>query len=349
MGVRYVKTYSSRGVPEQYRSLYRQMKREFGMVAEPFLIHSIRPRAMAAIWAVVRETVLIEGAVSREQKELIASCVSKSNECPYCVDAHALVLVGTGDSSYYDFEKKISQDQTNPLQQWALATKNPESLIIQTPPFGHEQAPEMIGTAVAFHYINKLVSVFLDQSPIPTQNQVLKKLFQPMVAFVFSLAVKRNKIPGEALNSFPSEDLPKELSWAIPNPHVAQSFAYCSLVMEAWGEETLPKSVRTEFLKYVNRWDGSDPGMGRGWIVPMLNKLSRENDRRLLEFILLGAFAPYQLDEGYVIKAKRELGSDDALVGALAWASFAVAARIGGWLAKPFILNDQVNDSSAFY
>ena len=49
----------------------------------------------AGIWAMLYETVLIEGRVKRSLKEAIATSVSEINKCNYCVDAHSIMIFGT--------------------------------------------------------------------------------------------------------------------------------------------------------------------------------------------------------------------------------------------------------------
>jgi hypothetical protein len=61
--------------------VYTQTKRDFGRVAEPFLIHSPVPNLLAAVWMVCRETELV-GQVPRNSKEAVAAAVSQLNSAP---------------------------------------------------------------------------------------------------------------------------------------------------------------------------------------------------------------------------------------------------------------------------
>ena len=46
---------------------------------------------------VSRESELV-GSIPREEKEAIAACISQLNRCPYCVDAHTIMLRATGNT-----------------------------------------------------------------------------------------------------------------------------------------------------------------------------------------------------------------------------------------------------------
>lgn len=341
MSIKYVKPKSYRQIEKAHRPMYRQIKRDFGMIAEPFLLHSPNPELMAGVWAVVRETVLV-GEVPRAQKEIIATCVSKSNDCPYCVDAHATMLASMGDSSYLGLTERVDVGESTPLQQWAMSTKNPNAAIVQSPPFDFDQAPEMIGTAVAFHYINKMVTVFLDDSPIPSSHPLIRRILTPMVALFFSVAVKREKQKGEALVFLPRQEMLPSLYWAAPSPTIAQAFTQFSVVIERSAKAVLPESVREHFQHYVYRWDGSESGLGRAWVNPITEIAKTQSEKDLLRLLLLTALAPYQLDRNTIKQGRQILGSDEALIAALSWASFTVAARIGEWLSQPFESREMV-------
>ena len=62
-----------------------------------------------------------------------------------------------------------------------------------------------------------------------------------------------------------------------------------------------------------------------------LDKKSKDIGR----LILLTALAPYQVDEEAVDAFTTRISGDERLIGALAWASFTAARRIGTWLYIP--------------
>jgi AhpD family alkylhydroperoxidase len=78
-------------------SLYRDFERGLAAVP-PLFLHESVPEIMAGVWMLFAEELLAEPAtVSRVVKESIAAAVSYANECPYCVDAHCMMIHGAGN------------------------------------------------------------------------------------------------------------------------------------------------------------------------------------------------------------------------------------------------------------
>src|SRR5215831_19239211 len=70
---------------------------------------------------------------------------------------------------------------------WARATRHPDAPIVRQRPFPDEHAPELIGVALAYHYINRMVNIFAAASPFPVAAPGLK----PIMRRVASLAFRR--------------------------------------------------------------------------------------------------------------------------------------------------------------
>ena len=71
--------------------VYAEARREFGRLPEPVSMLSPNEDLLAAWWATLRET-LIAGQVPRGRKEAVAAAVAASQRCPFCVDAHSVML-----------------------------------------------------------------------------------------------------------------------------------------------------------------------------------------------------------------------------------------------------------------
>ena len=99
-----VKPSEAKGLVTQ---VYSQIKQDFGRIVEPFTLHSPIPQLLAGVWMASRESELV-GAVPRETKEVIAACVSKLNQCSYCVDAHTIMLTAKGDK---ETAQQITKEQ----------------------------------------------------------------------------------------------------------------------------------------------------------------------------------------------------------------------------------------------
>ena len=185
-------------------------------------------------------------------REAATAAVSRINECPFCVDVHTTMLHGGTEHSLAksllngDVDN-LPPSRTGRIVEWALAGHSPDAEIVKSPPFSEEEAPEFIGTAVAFHYINRMVNIFLDDSPIPVPS-FLKWLKAPLGRLAGSLFGKRilglSVEPGDSLSFLPNAPLPDEFSWAKSNTTVAGAFARFAAVIEEAGKTVVPIRVR---------------------------------------------------------------------------------------------------------
>lgn len=279
---------------------------------------------------------LVTGNVRREIKEAVAATVSRINQCPYCVDAHTIMLHATSEHKVAKAivkqdEEKIQDPEIRSIVKWASATRSPDADIISSPPFSREDAPEIIGTAVCFHYINRMVSVLLSETPLPSNNFLLKGILKRVAGRMFSRAVHRTKPLGLSLEFLPETELPEDLSWAKNSPIIAEAFARWAAIVEQVGKRVLSPEVRTYVLEYIEAWNGEDPGLSRSWVEKAIGEFDEQSQAEC-RLALLTAIAPYQVDEVVIQKFRDYYTKDDELVGALAWSSFTAARRIGTWL-----------------
>ena len=167
--IKYIKRNKAQG---KLKQLYKHIEPNFGKLAEPLVLHSLNVEFTAGIWAMLYETILAEGKVKRSLKEAIATSISEINKCNYCVDAHSIMIFGT-EKDLINNISNIKNVKTEPITKenkiilWALQNLNFNNSIILNPPFSKEEAPEIIGTAVLFHYINRMVNLFAGDTPLP--------------------------------------------------------------------------------------------------------------------------------------------------------------------------------------
>lgn len=314
--------------------VYRQMNREF-VLGPPLTVHSPIPEVLAGVWIASRES-LIAGPADRIEREMIAAAVSRINACPYCVDVHSMMLDGAGRNDLADdFMTPLKADfqgmaDSKPIVAWALATRSPRAPILATPPFSQQDAPQMIGTAVMFHYINRVVNIFLEESPMPFK--VPRAVQRFMGTKLTSRAVNVVALPGESLDLLPESPLPTDMFWAASNPTVAGGLARMATAVEHAGEAALPVATRDLVLSHLQAWLGEDMGLSRGWVENAIEMLAPE-ERPAARLAMLAAFSSHQVD-GEVMRACRAMGaSDKTLLAIVSWASFSAARKIGTWLA----------------
>lgn len=314
------------------REVYQQLETDF-IPAPLIVLHSPLPEVMAGAWSILRET-LLAGSVSRSRKEAVAASVSKLNECPFCVDAHTVLLRATSDHDvanailHGDFDS-IQDPELKPLVEWVLATRTASSDAVH-PPFTQHEAPELIGTVITFHYINRIANIFVGDSLLPVPS-MLKGLTYRLYAATGGKRIVRPRLPGNSLKFVPRSDLPGDFSWAAKNPAVAGAFAGFAKVVEEAGNNVLPEPVRALVSERVAAWNGELMGMSRRWVDEAIAGLE-DQDRPAARLALLGALASYQVDAGVIDDFRSQYPDDAQLISATAWASFTAARRVSNWL-----------------
>jgi len=338
MSIKYVSAVKPASAKGLVGRVYDQIKREFGSVVEPFAVHSSVPELLTGVWSACRETLLV-GRARREVKEAVAVTVSKINRCPYCVDAHTIMLEATSSHRLSEAIGSGRPDEIRDLTirsavDWAGASRSPGEEILGSPPFSEREAAEMIGTAVFFHYINRMANVLLSETPLPIRQSWAKGPLKRVAGWYFAKAIGRARSSGESLGFLPEAQLPGDLLWAKGEPPVAGAFARLAAVIEETRKAVIPIEVYEVLSERLEFWDGKDPGMGRGWVEEALKGFS-ERSKTVGRLVLLTAFASSQVDEKTVRSFLTNFPGDDKLLSALAWSSFSAARRIGKWLHKP--------------
>ncbi len=322
------------------KKTYDQMQSEFQIVP-PLTIHSPIPELLACIWTILRESLIAKGLVSRTTKEVVAVVISRINECPYCIDVHTSMLHGASKHGIADLipdnlDYRISDKSVKGITSWASATKSPESPLLHNPPFLKKEAPEIIGTALSFHYINRMVNVFLSNSPVPIPSsfshttKIARRLFG---AFIGKKIVNKTPEvkPGKSLHILPDSEIPEEFVWARPNPIITGAFARFANVITKIEERFIHKDVQEAVKEEIQRWNGEDRGISSRWTEEVIKYISDEL-KSTARLALLTAFASYHVDEGIVKAFRRDNRSDQELIAVTAWASFMAVQRINTWI-----------------
>lgn len=311
-----------------------QIKREFGLVSEPLDLHAAAPGILAAAWSTLRETVLV-GEVPRRVKETVALAISGLNRCPYCVDAHASMLHATGARNaaraLWRREREVEDPALAPLAAWAAATRSPGAAILRRPPFGPREAPELIGTASCFHYVNRMATIFLGETPFPVRGRLLGWPILLLTSRFFRPYVHGGLRAGESLRLLPEAGLPEDLSWAAPSPAVGAAFARFAAAVESAAREELPDEVERALRRRLEEWQGEDPPLGGAWIDEATEALAPLH-RPAARLALLAALAPYRVDAEEVYRFRAAWPADRSLVAVTAWGSFNATRRLASWL-----------------
>jgi AhpD family alkylhydroperoxidase len=315
----------------------QQILRDVGVLVPPFALHLPAPDALRAYWAIFREPTYGR-RVNRATKEAVAAAVSASNACPYCVDVHTTTLHALGDRTpaaaiAAGQPDRIADPALRVVVAWAHASRQPQAPILRQPPFPDAHAPELVGVALAYHYVNRMVNIFAAASPFPAASPRFKPVFRRVASPAFRSLLARQVRPGASLDLLPPAPLPDDLDWARGDPIIADAYGRAAAAFDAAGQQALPGPVRQLVAERLSIWRGEDPGLSRAWVDRATQPLPAPQ-RPLGRLALLAALASYQVDAQVLHHARPCPGpaGDEALVAAAAWASFAAARRIGVWL-----------------
>jgi AhpD family alkylhydroperoxidase len=315
----------------------QQIEHDFGPLVPPFALHMSAPDALCAYWAIFREPTYGR-RVDRAKKEAVAAAVSAINTCPYCVDVHTTMLQALRDQAV---AAAIESGQTDTIADpdlravvtWARANRQPDAAILRQRPFPDLHAPELIGVAVSYHYINRMVNIFAAASPFPLATLKIKPVLKRIAVPAFRRLLARDVRLGESVGLLAPAPLPDDLAWAQGDPVIAEAFARAAATFDALGRQALPAHVRQLVAARLSTWRGEEPGMSRSWVDSDIESLPTPQ-RPLARLALLAALASYQVDAKVLNDARTHPGpaGDEALIAAASWASFAAARHIGAWL-----------------
>ncbi len=298
----------------------KQMRRDF-FVASPFSLHASVPELMAGAWSLVRETLMC-GEAPRGRKEIIASGVSNANRCPFCVDAHTAAVIAsrTSDAS---------------LARWAEATGQSDHPALRQLPFDGQYG-EYLGTTVAFHYLNRMVSVFLAEKMMPVPN-FLDRTASFMARIMMGGMLRRGSRnrPGDSLALLPEVRRAGawEPAWAKDTSHVAGAIAGWSAINETLVEAHLDPEVVSGVRTAIEGWSGGEIYEEVDWLARR-RPLVAEEHRPAVDLGLMTAMAPYRVtDEAVRATLKAGLSKEQLLV-LVAWSAHLAARQTVQWVTK---------------
>ncbi|GGX07466.1 carboxymuconolactone decarboxylase family protein [Streptomyces chryseus] len=301
--------------------VYAQLATDFGIEgASAFVVLSASPPLLTGAWALVRES-LLAGRTSRTDKQVVAAGVSLANRCPFCVDAHTVLLHATGDHRLAEViaRGEVPADPGHAaLLAWAKGTRTGEA---GEPPFPAAHAPEFIGTALAFHFINRVVSSLLTETMLPGNVQRYR-LVRSLAGRSLSRTVRRELAPGASLGLL--ETSGPEPAWAAGAP---AGTAYAALRAAArQGAGLLSEEDRAYVRDAVAASGGGHPALTGDW-------LPARDERPGARLALLAALAPYRLTDEDVAAWRGPHHTDHCLVHLVAYGAITATERVEAALA----------------
>ncbi|MEU5943419.1 carboxymuconolactone decarboxylase family protein [Micromonospora sp. NPDC047548] len=300
--------------------VYRQLRDEFLGPVPTFQALSAVPEVLAAAWALMREA-LLAGDASRVDRELVASAVSRANRCRFCVDAHVMLLHALGE---HELAEVIARGETPPeprhakLAAWAEASRTPVAADWSSP-----YRPEVTGTLLAFHFINRIVSALLDPDLLPGGLQ-RSAVVRSVGGRLYARTAREPKDPGRALSLL-------DAGRTAPPPWAGDSpvgVAYASLRKVATqGGKLLGDAARQTVTATVRWEDGRHPAGPAEWAADLIRDLPG-TDRVGTRIALLAAFAPSAIRTGDVTLWRVSHPDDADLVRLVAYGAIAATDHV---------------------
>ncbi|MBM7494538.1 AhpD family alkylhydroperoxidase [Micromonospora luteifusca] len=306
--------------------VYRQLSDEFLGPLPTFQALSAVPEVLAATWALLREA-LLAGDASRVDRELVASAVSRANRCQFCVDAHVLLLHALGEPKLAEV---VARGETPPeprhaeLVRWAQASRSPEAADWSSP-----YRPEITGTLLAFHFINRIVSALLDSDLLPGGLQ-RSPLVRSVGGRLYARTAREPKEPGRSLPLLPVGATASP-GWAGDSP---VGVAYAALKEAATQGGELLGDVARQTVTATVRWeDGRLPARPADWAIDLVRDVPGR-DRVGTRIALLAAFAPSAVSVGDVALWRFSHPADADLVRLVAFGAITATDHVARALAS---------------
>lgn len=309
---RYTSPAPPKSATGEMADVYAQLATDFGIKdATTFVVLSASPPLLTATWALMRES-LLAGRASRTGKELVAAGVSLANRCPFCATAHAVLLHATGDHRLAETVLRGGEPEDpgdRSLLAWGKDMSRPR-------PFPEHETAEYVGTALAFHFINRVVSSLLSEQMLPGGLEKYR-LVRRTAGRSLAATVRRDLRPGTSLTLLGTAG--EAPPWAAGSP---VGTAYGALLSAARQGAGLLSDEDAAFVRQsVAGWDGVAP-------LPLNAPLPSRAERPGARLALLAARAPYRITDEDVAAWRLPPFTDHCLVHLIAFGAICAVERV---------------------
>ncbi|RSM72465.1 DNA-binding protein [Amycolatopsis sp. WAC 01375] len=301
--------------------VYRQVDTEFSSIGPAVRMLSPAPELLAPCWALLRES-LVAGAVPRWRKEIVTVSVSQRNDCAYDTAGHLVFLRLAGGEDAADaleHGKEPADEDLAALARWARSG-GPQ-------PFPAREAPEYLGTALALHFINRMVLVLLNEKLLPgAMRDDVPAAFD---GAPIARAIHRERTNGDSLSlldDVPSTGLP---AWAGTSA-VGPAYAALSRAAERGGG-LLSEPAQSVVRETIARHRRSALDGDRGRLTDSLAALDPA-DRAGATLAVLAGVAPGRITETDVKTWRAGGYTDHCFVHLLAFGAIIAVQLVEGEL-----------------
>lgn len=322
------------------KSVFDQMNQDFTM-AEPFTISYPSEHQLAYRWMLNREAYLVNTNVERVLKDAVAYGVSIANQCSFCAEGHEMMIAASGhhkEAKLIPYSNEQNEGKIFKIADWAKQSYEPNNDLVKSPPFSSQEAPEIIGTFFCFNVTNRLVNLFLGESPVPIpKNQKLLRSIMAFVAtrFMMKPFVTRKIESGKSLSLVALPDEEKSYSWTEKVPTISTAFSAVVDHLKKIEQEFIPNIIVERIDHILENWNGQVRPLSRQWLNEQTEGIDSSN-QPLFKLALLVMFASYSVTDKDILAFRELHPADQSLVDLCYWAANKVSIRVLDWIAMPF-------------
>ncbi|MER5647737.1 DNA-binding protein [Streptosporangium sp. NPDC002524] len=315
----------------QVAAVYEQVNAEFSSIGPAVMMMSPAPELLAPGWALLRES-LLAGSVPRRNKEAVAVSVSQVNRAEYDIAGHLifLELSGGGDvAQALRHGDDPADEEVAAVVRWARGTGTPGSAAPGAPPVPEALAPEYIGTALALHFVNRMVLILLAEHLLPGGMRE-SDTARPFEGAPIARAVEP-RASGDGLLLLKDGDAGPAPAWAGES---SVGPAYAALRdSAAKGGFLLSEEARAVVRDTVGRHLGGYLPADDGWPATALDTLT-PGDRAGATLAILAALAPDQITEDDVARWRTDRYTDHCLLHLLAFGAMVAVERVEAGIGR---------------
>jgi len=261
--------------------------------------------------------------------------------CPFCAEGHGMMIAASGhrqEAKLIQHSSEQNEGKIFKIADWAKQSYDPTNDWVKNPPFSSQEAPEIIGTYYCFNVTNRLVNLFLGESPVPIPKD--QKLLRSIMSFVATRLMMRPFVTrklesGKSLSliSLPANE--NSYSWTQEVPAISTAFGAVLDHLNKIENESIPTAVVERADRVLESWNGQQwPPRGQ-WLDKQLEGVDTSN-QPLYKLALLVMFASYSVTDEDIFAFRKLYPEDQSLVDLCYWAANKVSIRVLDWVAQPF-------------
>jgi AhpD family alkylhydroperoxidase len=298
----------------QVAAVYDQVNTEFSSIGPAVMMLSPAPELLVPGWALLRES-LVAGVVPRWRKEVVTVAVSHANRCAYDLAGHLMFLRLAGGSHVADALERgedPADEEVAAIARWARSGGSPPA------------SPEYVGTALALHFVNRMVLALLAGDLLP--GDMREGSPAAFDGAPIARAIQRERVPGESLRLLtdpPTDGIP---TWAGDSPIGPAYAALRAAAIRGGGllSEAARKVVEDTVTGHLRD--------GRAWLAESLDPLTPE-DRPGATLAILAGLAPSEITDEDVTSWRGTKYTDHCLLHLLAYGAITAVDRVEAEIA----------------